>query len=398
MKLCLQFGHGMMAHSRELLTEWGNGTVILSPRDLTEDQLERVAADVFAANGEPLIDPQCFARDADHARLVGHDYWKVFRSHDTDAFLGGPGTASLLAELAKLARTLGVKKHILPGLVAPSVAEDWFVFQERILGEAPRHFGKEKLISTIALSGEALRDEAQVEAIVERARKWPVWGFYVVAENPGSYLVEDPVWLANLLILVSGLKMAEKHVIVGYCSHQMLCLATAGADAIASGTWLNVRTFASDKFYSPEEGEVSRRATWYYCPQALSEYTLPFLDIALRMGVLDQMAPSARLGSRYAEALFAGATPTSVSWGEQNAFRHYLTCLRSQALAARRPTFAETLTRYRSSLLAAEKILKTLHSKGVFGRDRDFARIVDVNRGALVVFERARGVRLSRHW
>ena len=35
MELHLQFGFGMMEHCRHLLTEWGSGTVVLSPRDLT---------------------------------------------------------------------------------------------------------------------------------------------------------------------------------------------------------------------------------------------------------------------------------------------------------------------------------------------------------------------------
>jgi hypothetical protein len=73
-------------------------------------------------------------------------------------------------------------------------------------------------------------------------------GFYVIAETPSAYLVENPVWLANLLI-VSGLKLLGRSVLVGYCNHQMLGLAATKADVIASGTWLNVRAFPPEKFY-----------------------------------------------------------------------------------------------------------------------------------------------------
>ena len=46
MELALQFGWGMMAHSRTLVQEWGGGAVILSPRDLNGDQLLRLGRDV----------------------------------------------------------------------------------------------------------------------------------------------------------------------------------------------------------------------------------------------------------------------------------------------------------------------------------------------------------------
>jgi serine/threonine protein kinase len=43
MELYLQFGYGMMEHCRFLVSEWQGGTVVLSPRDLTDEQLGRLA-------------------------------------------------------------------------------------------------------------------------------------------------------------------------------------------------------------------------------------------------------------------------------------------------------------------------------------------------------------------
>ncbi len=42
MNLYLQLGHGMMEHCRHLISRWGGGTVILSPRDLSPDQLPSI--------------------------------------------------------------------------------------------------------------------------------------------------------------------------------------------------------------------------------------------------------------------------------------------------------------------------------------------------------------------
>lgn len=399
MQMFLQFGHGMMAHTRELLSEWRSGAAILSPRDLTEPQLKRVAADVVKTGAEPLLDPQCYSTQADHYRLTKHAYWAVISQYPNEVFLGGVRTAELLAALALLNQSLGIERHILPAPLAAAVNDDYLAACEAIMEEAPNHFGTNPTLATIALSSAAVRDELQVENLIERARTWTnVDGFYLVAETPGAYLVDDPVWLANLLTLASGLRLLGKHVVVGYSNHQMLCLAAGKIDAIASGTWLNVRAFPPEKFFTPTEEEISRRATWYYCPHALSEYKLPFLDIALTAGILDQMRPDPKLGSKYADPLFQGLSPSTVSWGEQDAFRHYLTCLRGQALLIRQNSFVAAYDDIMQLLDVAEGVLRVLRREGVSGQDRDFSPFIDVNRAALTRFRAARGQQLQRNW
>ena len=253
------------------------------------------------------------------------------------------------------------------------------------------------MLSTIALSADAIADEIQIETIIEDANAWNVSGFYLVAQAP-KYLVEDVNWMANLLILGAGLKLLGKTVLVGYCNHQSLCLAAANVDGIASGTWLNVRAFDPSKFHIPDEDDISRRTLWYYCPQAFSEYKIVFLDAAKRTRILDELKPGASLQSRHADPLFAGAMPTSVNWGEQAAFRHYLTCLNGQVLQARKGSFDETVEQYRAQLDAAETHLKRFRSNGVFGGDREFSQVLDINRSALTMLGHARGVHLRRSW
>lgn len=398
MDFYLQCGHGMMAHARDLVEQWGKGGAILSPRDLDEAQLIRAATEVNDAGGAVLFDPQCYVHDADHKQLTAHPYWQSFRSVSTMTLLNGDGFASVLADLASLATKMGTWRHILPGLLATRVDDDWFALQDGVIAEAPNHFRKDSTFATIALGSDVMRDEKQIEAVVDRAETWDVHGVYVVAETPGSYLVEDPIWLANLLILVSGLRLQGKTVIVGYSNHQSLCLAAAGANVIASGTWLNVRAFAPEKFYVAAEDDNPRRKNWYYCPQALSEYKVPFLDVAQATGVLAQMAPDPALGSVYADPLFSGAQPTTVEWKQPAAFRHYLTCLRSQACSAWKGGYTSTYDALSRELDSAEAMLRMLRNNRVLGGDRDFSPYVDVNRAALAVFDRARGAMLRRRW
>ena len=398
MRLYLQFGHGMMAHTRELLSAWGGGGVILSPRDLTAAQVQKMALHVRDLNCEALIDPQCFAHDGDHHRLLTHEYFQKYRENPSESFQGGIGTAVLLKSLAEFAKSSGVCKHILPAPLANPVNDDWFAFQENIIEEAPSHFGNDALIATIAISNQSMLDDAQVESVVERASQWNVHGFYLVLESDSAYLVENPIWVANVLILASGLKLLKKEVLVGYANHQLLPLGATKADVMASGTWLNVRAFPIEKFYSADEEDQSRRATWYYCPRNFSEYKLPFLGVAKRMGLLNKMRPEPAIESKYSDPLFSGADPSSINWGEQNAFRHYLTCLRVQVSDVAKEGFDVTLDTYKSQLDSAEALLSELRQKGVYGQDRDFHAALETNRSALVIFKEARGERLRRSW
>ncbi len=396
MQLYLQFGHGMMAHALELVKEWGGGGVILSPRDLEDGKLRTIGPKIAKLGGEVLVDPQCFVRDADHHRLTGHEYWKVYKAHSTADLTTGTAARELLTSLAALNKAAGAAQMILPGLLASAVTEEWFAFHGRMVSEGVAMLGAKNVLATIALSEGAVRTEDAVEAIVERVAEWPCDAIYLICETPGPYLVDDPIWMANLLILASGLKLVGKRVLVGYSSHQMLALASASIAGVCSGTWLNVRAFPPAKFYTRPEDEISRRTTWYYCPQSLSEYKLEFLDIAKRNGALEEMRPDPASGSTYADPLFSGPAPSTIKWGEQNAFRHYLTCLRWQAGAASGATFETTFALHEKQLSEAEALIKHLKKAGVSGQDRDFSNFVDVNRAAMITFERARGARLRR--
>jgi hypothetical protein len=97
------------------------------------------------------------------------------------------------------------------------------------------------------------------------------------------------------------------------------------------------------KFVSAYEDEIKQRTTWYYCPQALSEYKVPFLDIAHRLGVLGLMAPPEDLDGGYVENLFSGAQPSTVGFTGQAAFRHYLHALKGQTLEADQTSFDTAL-------------------------------------------------------
>lgn len=398
MELYLQFGYGMMEHCRHLIEAWGGGTAVLSPRDLNADQLTRLAGSLTGLpGGRVLLDPQFYLPYADNKRLCEHEYWPS--DYSTNAFWQGPALAELLAKLAELNESLGASAFILPGLLASVINDDWFETQRAVMEEASTLSGDRPLYMTIALSADATRDQDQVALLLERAERWTPAGFYLVCEHPnGSYLVEDPNWLANVLDIAAGLRLRGARVVIGYCNHQMLAAACTRTDAICSGTWMNVRSFPPDKFRQAYDEEMRQRATWYYCPQALSEYKIPFLDIAHRLRLLDRMAPPARLRNDYSAPLFSGPQPSAVGFTEQAAFRHYLHCLRLQCEDATAGTFDDALSNHEGILNQAETLLATLTAAGIRGHQRDFTNIVDANRAALAVLSSTRAPILRRRW
>jgi hypothetical protein len=398
MQLYLQFGYGMMEHCRHLIEEWRGGTAILSPRDLNDGQLVRLANSIHALpHGKVLLDPQFYLPHAEHVRLCQHAYWP--RDYATNAFWQGPALVELLTKLQTLNLTLGSEAFILPGLLAAVIDADWFETQRAILSEAQALNSSLPLYSTIALSADASRNTEQVAFLMEESEKWSPDGYYLVFEHPnGDYLVEDPNWLANVLDIVAGLRLRGKKVVVGYCNHQMLLLSCAKPDAICSGTWMNVRSFPPDKFRTSYDDEIKQRATWYYCPQALSEYKIPTLDLAHRQGILNSLRPVGSLDNPYCAPLFSGPQPSSLGFTEQAAFRHFLHCVRLQCETSAYPTFDETLNAQHASLNSAETILRNLATAGILGQQRDFRNIVDVNRGALAAFVATRGPLLRRRW
>lgn len=398
MEFFLQFGYGMMDHSRSLIREWGKGTVILSPRDLSDQQLRKLANEINELGGNVLLDPQFYLPHADHARLCSHDYWP--NEYESLGFWSGPDLKKLLTQLASLNSALGSKQFILPGLFAPIIDDLWLSQQKTILEEAERlNLDNTKLMATIALGSDAIRNVAQVHALLEESSSWLVGGIYLICEHPqGSYLVNDPSWLANVLDLIAGFRLRNRQVVVGYCNHQMLVAASASASAIASGTWMNVRSFPPEKFKAQYDEEMKQRTTWYYCPQALSEYKITFLDIAYRQGILNEMTTPSEFGSIHSHGLFKGVQPTTVGFSEQSAFRHYLQCLKSQAESCRKDSYHETIAAHQLILDEAEQLLLRLHSFGVKGQGRDFKDMLDASRAALSVLDNTRGPMLRRNW
>lgn len=395
MDFYIQMGHGMQSMCKELLSYWGGGTVIVSPQNIQPSSLVGFSSSIQKQNGNVLFDPQLYFPRKYHKNLSRYEYWPQdgvtnFENGNCDV---------VITKLAQLNREISSNAFILPSSIEKKVDRRWDATQRSIIDCAKRSAGNLELYHTIALAGEALRDDTQIESIIQFVQQWDVQGVYIVCEHPERYyLVQEPLWMTNLLALTAGIKRQGKKVVIGYASHQMLSLALSKCDAIASGNFLNVRWFQPEHFETTESDEISRRATWYYCPQALSEFKVPFLDIAKRMGKLSVMQPSQDMMNQYCEMLFGEVLPSSTGFSEKEAHRHYLHCLRQQCRSSARGTYVEARDAQLVALETAEQILTGLRKNGIRGQDRDFGEFIDVNRAAIAAHDASYGFALSQEW
>lgn len=395
MELFIQMGHNMRTLALEHLEEFGGGTIIISPMNILPNKVKDYAIEVRKKNGKILFDPQLYYPRKYQKKLSEYEYWPQgnITSLEQGQF------DMVVRELSLLNSEIESDAFLLPSITAKKIDELWNKVQKMIIESAKKYAPDKNYIHTIALTGDVLNDSVQIERIIEFVEEWDVQGVYVVCEHPDRYyLVDRPLWVSNIMSLVAGIKRQKKKTIVGYASHQLLCLALAKCDAIASGNFLNLRWFQPEHFETMDEKQPSRRAVWYYCPQALSEYKIHFLDIAKHMELLDRVAPPVTMKNKYSEVLFNGSLPSSTGFGEKEAFRHYLYCLRKQCQASVRDTYADTKNSHILMLETAEQLLSGLGDQGIKGQERDFTEVIDVNRAAVSAFDMAYQFPLSHEW
>ena len=394
MEFFIQMGHGMQGIARELCREWGDATVIVSPRNIIPDKLAAFSQSVKKANGAVLFDPQFYTPRKHHKILSLYDYWPTTGITQIE----GGACASLIGKLAAINERMGTREFILPATLISKPDELWDKFQSSTAVQA-RKATHDDLLHTIALGKDVLLDSTLVEMIVQFAGGWDVDGIYLVCEHPERrYLVDQPLWLANMLALVAGIKRLGKRVVVGYASHQLLCLSMTKCDAIAAGNFLNVRWFQPKHFETQDNDEISRRARWFYCPQTLSEYKVSFLDVAKELEKLSWLQPPPDMANRYSGMLFGGALPSSVNYTETDSHCHYLASLRAQCRAATKTTYQETKAYHWLAFETAERLWDGLRKVGIRGQDRDFGEFIDVNRAAISLLDKNFGFALSQEW
>lgn len=400
MELFLQFGHGMKALTLDLSKKWNSTSVILSPRDTTPEQLTAWSVEFHKAGIKCYFDPQCYCPKSELKRLSQYSYWDS--NLNTNLQQGNTIIDQRIQEIKKYNDIVKSETYILPSILNdydPSWAKRFMLQSKRFVDAGHKYMGDKPLFATLALpKGFLVQSENTIEPILQEILDLDVDGFYVIAEAlERKYLTDNPMWLSNILYICAAIKISGKKVIFGYGNHQLLPLSLLKADAMASGTWLNVRSF-TNRFIDTDEQK--RKSTWVYYPEALSEYKLSFMDWAFNHGYLASMKSKDKdfLDENINKIFQSSVPPSATGFNETDAFKHYLCCLRHQVSLLNRPSYQETFKSYEMLLTTAEREIERLEKCGVYAQARSFRDVIDVNRAALTQLDKGYGFLLKMSW
>lgn len=400
MKLGLQMGHGMLGLVREFLDYEGTrNDLVLSPRNFSKNKsktgvermVEFAVGPVKRSSGGVLIDPQLFStgnatrslREFPHWLACGGDLWA--------------DVPAALSEIAALNDACGTDLFIIPSTIMETVEERRLYELRELASRAREYAGERKALATLSLGQDVLRGEESVSKLLYDIESWDVDGFYIVSEHPrNKYLVDQPLWLYNLMCLVAGIKRMQKLAYVGYASHQMLLLALAGCDRLFSGNYLNVRRFEKSTFEEREE-RASQRACWYYAPQALSEFKVSTLDLAKAQGMLDRLV-SPFGDEKYIGMLFRDALPSDTAYDERSSFMHYLISLNRQCAYFDTDSYDSAYAAVTGYFSTAESLIEGLQDHGINDRGRNFANALPAASQAIAAFNSSWGFQMKQEW
>lgn len=396
MKPYILMGHGMIKMTEELLKDWNGGNVILNPRVLTKEQLINSSENFKKYGANILFDPHCYVPRSDKPILNSQEYW--FKdNYTTNAYTDSEKIKNNIKILKKYNDEIHTDAYIFPSMICSKADDIWFEIQNNWINVCNEIMCDKKRYATLCISSKILQDEIQLEKIISEVEKWDVDGFYIIPEHPkGEYLVEEPLWLINLLNLCAILKLREKEIIVSYATHQLYILSVANIDGLATGNYMNVREFDSSNMFNSDEAK--RKSVWYYCPNSLSEYKKPFLDIAFNNKQLSLLKPNNLEEQKYSSVLFEGAQPSNTKFNDTLSFKHYINCFKYQVQNLKRDNYEETYAMQEMILNKAEQYANKLRENGIRGQKRDFYEIIDVNRAALTVFNSQMGFNMKMEW
>lgn len=400
MDLFLQFGYGMKALTIDLSKKWNGVSVILSPRDMTPAQLVSWSNEFQKAKVKCYFDPQCYCPKSEQKRLSQYEYWDKnlntnIQSNDTIV----ERKIKFIKKYNEIAQT---EAYILPGILH-NYDVNWekrFVFQVRAFINAAHNVMKDKpIFATLALPKDFLiQNEMTIEPILQDLIELDVDGFYIIAEAlDRKYLIDNPIWLSNVLHICAVLKIAGKKVIYGYGNHQLLPLGLIKIDAMASGTWQNVRSF-TNRFIDMDEQR--RKSTWVYYPESLSEYKLSFMDWAFNNNYLLSMKSKDKdfMDENINKIFQATVSPSDTGFTETDAFKHYLCCLKHQIELLNKRSYKEAFETYEMILTTAEREIERLEKVGVYAQARSFKNFIDINKAAVTRLNRNHGFALNMTW
>ncbi|PRX72993.1 hypothetical protein B0G52_10484 [Cohnella sp. SGD-V74] len=377
----LQQGHGMLSMNKEFVENNPTAGVIMSPRNCTREQIERHSSELHERNVAVLFDPQFYQPRTERENILNYPYWNDLNFETVDFATRG-ATELCRGVVTYQLEQLNVSEIILPGRFSNVVSEDWLDTQYAFADTASSMHTGRLIYSTVAIGPDVVRDRNAFDRLLNEVVSYPVAGIYFIVQSPRDFLVNDELFLYNILDGLLSIRLSNKKVLLGYANQQSLIYGTAGVTGFATGNFRNVRSFNPDTFDVQEQSD-RQRATWYYDGNTLSEFRPQTLGLAYQRGISGRFGPVTEFSSSLIEA----ANPAIVPWGEPLAFRHYLTVINRQWSEMLNVPGSQRLNYVIGLIEHVGEQLAQLERDGVRLGDRSFKQIVELTLNALMSFK-----------
>lgn len=212
MKFYIQQAHGMQTIISDLAERWGNGTVILSPTDMDQKRMIPFAQSLNKKGMKTVLDPQCYSFHASKKKLVSQSYW--INNYDTSLFDSENIKWQLNELKIKYFDNFDSPFFIVPFPLITDVNEIVYSMLS-LYFRSTNSMGICNPYVSIPLSSDVIVDEKKLHLLLEYLEMFNFTGIYLVPAHPdGDYLVNNPVWLANIMDFCAGVKLLVIPVLV----------------------------------------------------------------------------------------------------------------------------------------------------------------------------------------
>lgn len=347
----IQHGYGGEDLAVDTVNEGYADGVIISPTDIDVADSRQFAGRLHSAGTKVLFDPQFYHPRSDETPLSDYPYFSEFAGGEPDhGFFGESGFDTALYEdderlqefcerVANFQADIDVDAYIAPARTLESLSDaslrHWRdmtntfaeVVQEKEGEGAP-------IFASLPLSADLILEGSERDTLLNWVTPVEVTGFYTSlgVEDAHSYPLTGTENLYAYLDLVLNLKRNRFEVLLGHTHHVAHLFLGIGANAFASGHYLNTRRFDIDR-WKPTDNSGGQQIISYYSEPLLNDLRVraPALEEYSTYSDLDLlMANGADLrrirgGTDYDAPVFTAATPSESDWPQRNgSWNHYL--------------------------------------------------------------------------
>lgn len=332
--------------------------VVISPISITASNARSFAEEIQQAGGVVLFDPQWYNPRSTDYNLQSYSYYDYGGSgegffdessgYETSVFEDPDRLKEFSDTLAAYQDDIDVDAFIAPSVMLNNFTDAnmrfWQDMTNSFIDSAKSKDPDKEIYASIPLVLDTLSEKPQRANLLNWVTSVDVDGFYITAHKEGTkdYPLTGRDSLYSYLNLIKNLKLNRFNVIIGYTHHVAHLLLAAGADAFASGHYINTRVFDKNEWESDgDENGGGQPVIRYYSDHLLNEIRVRAPaqsksddDDSTSAGVFSELDILADRGfdisklsmdSPFEGDLFQRDTPSETDWPMRDgAWNHYL--------------------------------------------------------------------------